>query len=72
MWASLWTLGIPSDIMSFQAQEMTQTMREENSTYSFLNEFFHWEFVNDPNLNQVFNDDFFSYQMHIFPVDTRL
>jgi hypothetical protein len=58
--------------VSFQAQKVTQSVREEDSTNSFFDKFFHWELIDNLNLNQVLKNDFFSKQMHIFPLDTRL
>jgi hypothetical protein len=47
-------------------------MREEDSADSFFDKFFHWELIDDSNLNQVLKNNFFSKQMHILPLDTRL
>jgi hypothetical protein len=58
--------------VSFQAQKVTQSMREEDSADSFFNKFFHWKLIDNSNLNQMLKNDFFSKQMHIIPLDTRL
>jgi hypothetical protein len=47
-------------------------MREEDGANSFFDKFFHWKLIDDSNLNQVLKNDFFSKQMHIIPLDTRL
>jgi hypothetical protein len=51
---------------------MTQTMREENGTNSFLNKFFHRVFIYKPDLNEMLKNDFFGKQMHVVPFDARL
>lgn len=50
---------------------MAQTMREENGSHSFLDEFFDGILVDDSDLNQVFNKNPFGKQMHVLPVYSR-
>lgn len=47
---------------------MTQTMREENCSNSFLDKFFDGVLVDDSDLNQMLDKHSFGKQMHVFPV----
>ena len=52
-----WPLGISSDIMNSQPKHVPQTMGEEYCSDSLFNELLHWEFIDNPNSNQVLQND---------------